>query len=222
MKPVAFKFGRFLFAAVNDEKEAAGVLSHDTQLIKNARNIPSFLKKTSGKYLLALAYDKEIICPEKSLRYLLQLTHNTKAGIVYSDFILSTENSLIPRPLIDYQPGSIRDDFNFGYVLLFSRTAVNHAVSKYGTLPADAAAAIYDLRLKISLDHKVLHVPEFLYTVSNKKIEPAESKNPQPEAHFAYLAARNSALQKKLEKVATNYLKLAGAYLKPRTQKANS
>ena len=42
------------------------------------------------------------------------------------------------------------------------------------------------------------------------------------EAHFAYVAARNFARQKKLEKVATNYLKLTGAYLKAAHQKSSS
>ena len=77
--------------------------------------------------------------------------------------------NLAENPLIDYQQGSIRDDFNFGHLLLFSCPAVKSILQKYGSLPSDASVALYDLRLKVSIDYSVLHVPEFLYTVEDKK-----------------------------------------------------
>ena len=93
-------------------------------------------------------------------------------------------------------------------------------MQKYGSLPSDANIALYDLRLKVSIDYPIFHVPEFLYTVIDKKVKSLKGKSDRVENHFAYAAAKNIIHQKKMEKAATNYLKLTGAYLEARTQKA--
>jgi glycosyltransferase involved in cell wall biosynthesis len=220
MTPLAFKFGRYLLAAVDDEKEAISVLSASALKIKNIRHLSSFLKKISGKYLLAVTCGNVVKSDEQSMRRLLKIAGDTQAGIIYSDFIEQKKNDLIPHPLIDYQQGSIRDDFNLGHVLLFSMAAIKTILHKYDHLPLDGNAAFYDLRLKISIDHKILRVPEFLYTVTQPKAV-AKTKGTNPtEDHFAYVAEENFARQKKLEKVATSYLKLTGTYLAARVLKA--
>ena len=220
MKPSARKYGRFLLLPVNNEKEAMSSWPADTSNIKEIKQISLFLKKLSSRYLLLITGEKEISFDKFSLRRLLRIAENKHAGIIYSDFILRKRNNLIEHPLIDYQQGSIRDDFNFGHLLLFSCPAVKSVLRKYGSLLSDASVALYDLRLKISIDYSVLHVPEFLYTVEDKKAKHIKSGNDRHKNHFAYAAAGNIVQQKKLEKVATNYLKLTGAYLKARTQKA--
>jgi glycosyltransferase involved in cell wall biosynthesis len=220
MKPSARKYGRFLLLPVNNEKEAMSSWPADTSNIKEIKQISLFLKKLSSRYLLLIAGEKEISFDKFSLRRLLRIAENKHAGIIYSDFILRKRNNLIEHPLIDYQQGSIRDDFNFGHLLLFSCPAVKSVLRKYGSLLSDASVALYDLRLKISIDYSVLHVLEFLYTVEDKKAKHIKSGNDRHKNHFAYAAAGNIVQQKKLEKVATNYLKLTGAYLKARTQKA--
>jgi glycosyltransferase involved in cell wall biosynthesis len=220
MTPLAFKIGRFLLAAVDDEKEAISVWPVRALKIKNISNLSSFFKKISGKYLLAVTCGKAVKCDEQSLRRLLQIASDTQAGIIYSDFIEKKDDNFIPHSLIDYQQGSIRDDFNFGHVSLFSMAAIKTVLRKYGPLPLDENAAFYDLRLKISIDHKILRVSEFLYTVTQPKaVAKAKSTN-QTEDHFDYVAAENFVRQKKLEKVATNYLKLTSAYLNARVRKA--
>jgi len=220
MTPLAFKFGRYLLAAVDDEKEAISVWPASALKIKNIRHLSSFLRKISGKYLLAVTCSNVVKCDEQSVRRFLQIASDTQAGIIYSDFIEQKKNDSIPHPLIDYQSGSIRDDFNFGHVLLFSMAAIKTALHKYGRLPLDENAAFYDLRLKISIDHAILRAPEFLYTVTQPKAV-AETKGAnQIEDHFDYVAAENFAWQKKLEKVATDYLKLTGTYLRARARKA--
>ena len=220
MTPLVFKFGRFLLAAVDDEKEAISVWPASALTIKNIRNLSSFLRKISGKYMLAVTCKTEIKCDEQSLRRMFAIAGNTQAGIIYSDFIEQKKNDLIPHPLIDYQQGSIRDDFNFGHVLLFSMAAIKTVLQKYGRLPLDENTAFYDLRLKISIDHVILRVPEFLYTVTQPKAVAKAIGTDQTDDHFAYVAAENFARQKKLEKVVTNYLKLNGTYLRARTLKA--
>ena len=215
------KFGRFLLLPVNDAKEALRLFSSDTRDIKEIKNLSSFLKTLSHKYLLLINNEGKISYSGLSLRCLLRIAGNKSAGIVYSDFIRQEGNKLVEHPLIDYQQGSIRDDFNFGHLLIFSYRAVQSALQKYGSLPSDTDAALYDLRLKISTDHELIHVPEFLYTVSTEKQKKIKKSGRQTEAHFAYVAKENLIHQKKLEKIATNHLKSIGAYLPSRTKKTN-
>jgi glycosyltransferase involved in cell wall biosynthesis len=216
------KFGRFYLLAVNNDKEATSFWPTDKENFREIRSLSSFLKKLSSKYLLAIVNEKAVKCDELSLRRLFKLAETKCAGITYSDFIGKKGNTSIPHPLIDYQPGSIRDDFNFGHFFFFSLSAIHATMRKYGPPPFDTTVALYDLRLKVSIDYPVFHVPEFLYTVIDKKVKSLKGKNDGVENHFAYAAAKNLVVQKKLEKVATNYLKLAGAYIKARTKKAPS
>ena len=220
MTPLAVKFGRFFFLAVNSEKEAIGVWPTHPQNAKEIRHLSPFLKKLSSRFLFVVDSQKEIKISTNSINRLLTAAEEKSAGIIYSDFIGKKGNNLDPHPLIDYQSGSIRDDFNFGHLFLFSGNIIKAALQKYGSLPSDANIALYDLRLKVSIDYSIFHVPEFLYTVIDKKVKSFKSKSAGVENHFAYAAAKNIIQQKNLEKAATNYLKLTGAYLEARTPKA--
>jgi glycosyltransferase involved in cell wall biosynthesis/diadenosine tetraphosphate (Ap4A) HIT family hydrolase len=222
LTPSASKSGRFLLLPFNDETEVLDFLSSDMRDIEEINNLSPFLKKISGKYLLLINDEKEINIDKSSLRRLLRVAEDKQAGIVYSDFISREGHSLIKHPLIDYQQGSIRDDFKFGHLLLFSCAAVKSAMQKYGSLPSEVDVASYDLRLKISSDYELIHVPEFLYKVSVKKQMRTKISGRKTEAHFAYVVKENLIRQKKLEKIATNHLKRVGAYLPLRTKRIGS
>ena len=73
LKPSVRKFGRFLLLPVNNEKEAMSVLSADTSNVKEIKQLSSFLKKISSKYLLLIADKKEYNCDELSFRRLLRI-----------------------------------------------------------------------------------------------------------------------------------------------------
>ena len=220
MTPLFCKFGEFSFCALNNAEQAVPIILTKGSTVKDGKNLSSFLETAATRYLLAITAGKEIRINDSAIRRLMTIAEDCRAGLVYSDYFIEKENELVSHPLIDYQPGSIRDDFNFGYVLLFSTAAVKTILKKYGALPDDPALAFYDLRLKISLDYSIFHIPEFLYSVVEKKATGAKNKNKPQESHFAYVAAQNAARQKKLEKLATNYLKLQGAHLPLRTKKA--
>ncbi|MGV8057953.1 MAG: glycosyltransferase family 2 protein [Smithellaceae bacterium] len=220
MTPSFYKFGEYLFYALNNAEQDVPIGLINDNPIQGVKNLSSFLQKISDPYLLAFTAGKEIRIDGGAVHRLMTIAEDTQAGLVYSDYFTQKENELIPRPLIDYQPGSIRDDFHFGDALLFSTAAMKTVLEKYGKLPKDPDLAFYDLRLKISLDAAIFHIPECLYSVIAKKKAGAKNKSKPQEAHFAYVAAQNAVRQKKLEKVATNYLKLQGAYLPPRTKKA--
>ena len=221
MTPLVRKFGRFLLLAVKDEKEALDFFFFKKRTVQEIKNISSYLRKLSGKYLLVMDADKRIIIDKLSLREFIGAAETNQAGMIYSDLILRDGNKLIEHPLIDYQAGSIRDDFNFGHLFLFSCAAIKSSLQKYGSLPSEGDTALYDLRLKVSIDHKIIHVAEFLYIVSAENKQKISKPGGKEEAHFAYVAKENLIRQKKLEKIATDHLKRIGAYLPPRTKSVN-
>ena len=221
MTPSAVKFGRFFLVTFDSEQNALDFLASDKHGIQEIKNVSTYLKKLSCKYLLRIADDVDFECSKSALRRLISAFENKQAGIVYSDFVQREGGKLIKHPLIDYQQGSIRDDFNFGHLLFFSREAVQNALQKYGLLPSDDNLAFYDLRLKISMDHDLFHVPRFLYTVSAKRQNQVKTSGKKTEAHFGYAAKDNLLRQKKLEKIAINHLKRIGAYLPPCKEKTS-
>ena len=139
---------------------------------------------------------------------MIDAAQSTGAGIVYADYDESGKEAKVLHPLCDYQPGSVRDDFDFGAMLLFSVSAARKARETYGLIPDVRFAGLYDLRLKVSIDSPVMHLPEALYSL------PARAAGPAGEEQlFAYLDPRNVAAQKEMEQVFTDYLEKIGAYV---------
>ena len=163
------------------------------------------------KYLLLLLGPQQISFEPKALERIVGKAESTKAGLVYSDFYDESKHGNTLHPLNDYQPGSVRDDFDFGAMILFSVAAVRKALKKYGVIPGVKSAGLYDIRLKVSIDHSVYHVQEPLYSVIGSV--GAIHKLPLQEKIFAYVDPRNLAVQKEMETVFTDYLKKIGAYL---------
>ncbi len=159
------------------------------------------------KYFLLFPASAQISLEPKALERILRAAESTKAGLVYPDFYDGEEPGKTLHPLIDYQGGSVRDDFDFGSMLLFSSAAVRRALKKHGSVPGVKFAGLYDLRLKVSIDHSVYHLREPLYTVLGAE-EPLDG-----EKLFTYVDPRNEGIQKEMETVFTDYLKEIGAYL---------
>jgi hypothetical protein len=177
--------------------------------ITSQETLSLILKELRTKYLLLLSGGQQISIEPIALERILEVAEATNAGLVYSDFYEETKHGKILHTLIDYQPGSVRDDFEFGAMILLSAPAIRLALKKYGPIPSIEYAGLYDLRLKISIDHTIRHLPESLYAV-------AKAGGPSgDERLFSYVDPRNEAVQKEMETVFTDYLKKIGAYLPP-------
>jgi hypothetical protein len=147
---------------------------------------------------VAFHYDPRVtVEPGARMRErMTQVLSDTGAGIVYAD------GSGHPR--IDYQPGSIRDSFDFGPVMAFSLDALREAAGgdfemKWGEL--------YDLRLRISERRPIVRIPEPLYASSIADSRPSGQKQ------FDYVDPRNREYQIEMERIATAHLKRIGAFL---------
>ncbi|MDH6358392.1 glycosyltransferase family A protein [Parabacteroides sp. PF5-9] len=136
---------------------------------------------------------------------------DTDAGLVYSDYYELKEEKLTTLPVIDYQWGSLRDDFNFGPVLFYRSKALLEAVETMDK--GYQYAGLYDLRLKVSQQHQLVHINEYLYT----KIETDTRRS--GEKLFDYVDPKNRNVQLEMEEVCTDHLKRIGGYLPPHFKK---
>jgi Glycosyl transferase family 2 len=171
------------------------------------------LGEVRTKYLLLLPGFQQISIEPGALEKFLKKAVSTKAGLVYSDYYDEGRHGKTHHPLCDYQLGSVRDDFDFGAMLLFSVVAIREALRKYGVVLGMKFAGLYDVRLKVSIDHPVDHSEEPLYSIIRNA--GAIQELPPQEEIFAYLDPRNEAAQDEMEIVFTDYLKKIGAYLPP-------
>ena len=162
------------------------------------------------EYLLILPKPLYISLEPHALESIAEFAATTKAGLIYSDFYDEDGQERNFHPLNDCQPGSVRDDFDFGAIMLFSVPAIRNTLEKRGGLSHTRFAGLYELRLKVSIDYPVYHLQEPLYSII-KKNEPSGIQN-----IFAYVDPRNAVVQKEMEAVFTDYLKKIDAYLSPR------
>ena len=142
-----------------------------------------------------------------ALERMVQVMEMTQAGMVYADHYQQMDGVLKPAPVIDYQPGSLRDDFDFGSVLLFNANTFKEAIKD--TEEEYQYAGLYDLRLKISQKNKLVHINEYLYT------EVESDKRKSGEKQFDYVDPKNRQVQIEMEQACTRHLKEIGGYLYP-------
>ncbi|HRU63329.1 MAG TPA: glycosyltransferase family 2 protein, partial [Paludibacteraceae bacterium] len=142
-----------------------------------------------------------------ALERFYQIANDTQAGLVYADYYQITNGTRSKLPLIDYQLGSVRDDFNFGSVLFYNTECLKKAVSEFSE--NYQYAGFYDLRLKVSQCAELVHIDEYLYSDVELDIRKSGEKQ------FDYVDPKNREIQLEMEKACTDHLKKIGAYLKP-------
>jgi hypothetical protein len=184
--------------------------------IGNGQILNAVIEKFSADYILWLDGSREIAIQERELHRLMAIADITEAGLVYCDYFVRDGEALSRHPLNDYQLGSIRDDFEFGSAMLFSLQAIQDSLDRFGSVPDLRWAGFYDLRLKVSIDYEIFHIPECLYTVAERPGAEAAG-----ESLFDYVKPAHRAIQVEMEEVATSYLKHIGAYLEPAFQRAD-
>jgi hypothetical protein len=171
--------------------------------------INRLLEAADTPYLLILYHPQEIYLGPNCLERFISVAGTVQAGLVYSDYYEIINGERREHPVNDYQPGSIREDFAFGAVMLFSVAAARSACRQAGARASSLPGELYDLRLKVSLDFPLFHLRECLYTVVE------QGKGSKNAGHFAYLDPRNHAVQQEMEGLATAHLQRLGAFLEP-------
>lgn len=141
----------------------------------------------------------------------VEIAKYSGAAMVYADHYSFAEGKKKNCPVIDYQFGSLRDDFDFGSVLFYKTSALKAAVKSMKT--NRKFAGLYDLRLKVSQKGTLVHANEYLYS------EIEDDKRNSDEKMFAYVDPKNRAVQIEMEQVCTEHLKKIGGYVAPKFKK---
>ena len=207
------------FVPYIDESQAGKTLSalRDSQLVDKVVCLdePVFKSETirriaaESKADYALVYTKTTTLElgYMALERLLQIAQDTNAGLVYADHYQVKGGELVKAPVIDYQKGSLRDDFDFGSVLFFDAAALKESVQRM--TETYQHAGLYDLRLRLSQRYALVHANEYLYS------EVEEDNRNSGEKQFDYVDPRNRERQIEMEKACTRHLKEIGGYLEP-------
>lgn len=143
-----------------------------------------------------------------ALERLSAIADDTEAGMLYADRYFMREGVRRQAPVIDYQKGSLRDDFDFGSVLFFCSSVLCQAVAAMDE--EYRFAGLYDLRLRVSERAELVHVNEYLYT------ETESDTRESGEKLFDYVDPKNRDVQIEMEDACTAHLKRIGGYLAPR------
>lgn len=138
---------------------------------------------------------------------MIQVLEMTGATMAYADHFAKINDVVTQAPVIDYQIGALRDDFDFGAVLLWRTDRLKALVAQMDT--DYEFAGLYDLRLRASQTSDLVHIPEYLYY----EVETDTRKS--GEKLFDYVDPRNRQVQIEMEQCVTAHLKRIGAYLAP-------
>ena len=173
--------------------------------LRSTQTLRSIAEAVSHKYILIYTKDLPLEMGLFALDRFIAIAEDTKADMLYADHYEVIDGQRKKHPVIDCQKGALRDDFDFGSVLVFRSASFRKAVR---AMEEDYEwGALYDLRLRMK---KIVHVNEYLYT----EIETDTRKS--GEKQFDYVDPKNRAVQIEMEKVCTAHLKRIGAYLEPK------
>lgn len=177
--------------------------------VSSTATVREILSSTSAGYLLFNISGREVNLTDESLSRMLDAAEVTGAGMVYSDYIKMTgPDSIIPAPLIDIQSGSLRDDFDFGAIVLVTRAGIDAYLARTGLYESECGG-FYQMRLAIQCVLPIVRVPQPLYTLTETDLRTSGQKQ------FDYVNPSNRSIQIEMEKICTEHLKHIGGYLKP-------
>lgn len=164
-------------------------------------------KSAGTEHFLFIRQETNIVPGQFCIERFQQTAEMTGAYLIYSDYYDLTNEKRSPHPVIDYQFGSLRDDFDFGPMMMFNTAAFKAAVEEENS--EYQYAGLYDIRLKLSKKASPVRIGEYLYT----KVETDTRKS--GEKLFDYVDPKNRAYQLEMEAACTAFLKSVNGYLKP-------
>lgn len=163
------------------------------------------------EYIFIVRRGVTVHLSDNALHRMRQVARMTGASVVYSDYYERRDGLLSPHRLIDCSRGGVlRDDFDFGHLMLVDSRALESALASVQR--HYDYAAFYALRLALSRQGKVVHCPELLY--ASEGVSGGGSQ-------FDYVDPRNRAVQVEMEQACTEHLKAVGAWLEPEFRKVD-
>lgn len=172
--------------------------------MESSNTVMSIAENTDADYLLLCTRMTSVRWGLYALERFLRTADDTGAVMVYSDHYSLEEGALTKHPAIDYQAGSLRDDFDFGSLWLIKSQALLDNVAQTDRVDYQYAG-LYDLRLYLSRKGEIFHLNEYLYT------EAELDTRKSGEKQFDYVNPRNREVQIEMERACTAHLEKVGA-----------
>lgn len=177
-----------------------------TDRLESSNTIVSIAENTDADYMMICTRHTTIGWGNNTLERFLRVADDTDAVMVYADHYKMVEGKMEKHPVIDYQSGSLRDDFDFGSLWCIKAQALADYIA-HPDREEYQFAALYDLRLYLSRVGEIFHLNEFLY--SEAELDTRKSG----EKQFDYVNPRNREVQIEMEKACTQHLGKVGALI---------
>lgn len=177
-----------------------------TDRLESSNTIVSIAENTDADYVMICTRHTTIGWGNNTLERFLRVADDTDAVMVYADHYKMVEGKMEKHPVIDYQSGSLRDDFDFGSLWCIKAQALADYIAQPDREEYQFAA-LYDLRLYLSRVGEIFHLNEFLY--SEAELDTRKSG----EKQFDYVNPRNREVQIEMEKACTQHLGKVGALI---------
>lgn len=177
-----------------------------TDRLESSNTIVSIAENTDADYVMICTRHTTIGWGNNTLERFLRVADDTDAVMVYADHYKMVEGKMEKHPVIDYQSGSLRDDFDFGSLWCIKAQALADYIAQPDREEYQFAA-LYDLRLYLSRVGEIFHLNEFLY--SEAELDTRKSG----EKQFDYVNPRNREVQIEMEKACTQHLGKVGAMI---------
>ena len=166
------------------------------------------LSACRDQYILLNLSGREVTITDDAANRMKEHADSTGAGLVYSDYVKTMgADAIAPAPLIDIQAGSLRDDFDFGALVLITPAGIESYLEFKGQ--DFKTAGFYQLRLAIQRCLPIVRMPQPLYTIAETDFRTSGQKQ------FDYVNPRNRDVQIEMEAACTEHLRLIDGYLKP-------
>lgn len=201
----------YLLAGADSEGTVEGCEKIEIKGLNSSDTMKKIAAKADADYVMLYTKHNTLEFGMFAIERMLHIADDSAAGMVYADHynvVGETRNNAL---VIDYQKGSLRDDFNFGSVLLFNACVFKNAVAKIDK--EYEFAGLYDVRLKVSQEAELVHINEYLY--SDVELDTRKSG----EKIFDYVDPKNRGVQIEMEEACTAHLKAIGGYLAPEFKK---
>ncbi len=187
-----------------EPSEQPDVIYHSDKPLFSGTTIREIISNAVSEYFIILTSDT-INFRINTINRICEYANNSDSVLIFSDYSEVKSGTEKAMPLADYQPGSVRDDFNFGKIIVCRTSAAKKSLPETNL----GYAGFYDFRLKLSEAGNFTRIPEILYTIGNSDLRATGEKQ------FDYVNPKNREVQIEMEKVFTHYLKRINAYLKP-------
>ena len=174
--------------------------------LRSSLAMRSIAENALSDYALVFLTDAPVSLGQYSIQRMARAALETDAAMVYADRWTVRGGATEPHPVIDWQEGSLRDDFDFGSVVMLRSSLLRGFIDETCD-NGYKSAGWYELWLYLSRRGRLFHINEYLYTEEERDLRVSGAKQ------FDYVDPANREAQIEMERVVTAHLGAVGALM---------